>query len=130
MKTFWTNLNPEKRFISCPRHQNAGGCNFFDWCNPLMCARSKELIFGFLWIRREMEAGINTLRSRNRSAWKTWLIGFVCGVFMNGSVLRSDLGLRWEVRFLCCDVGLWVTNFVVYGFLTNFLAIKHVIILQ
>lgn len=73
MKTSWTNLNPRRKFINCPRCQDAGSgrCNFFDWYDLKMCERSNELISGLLRVRREIKTEINTLHSKSRSAWKT-----------------------------------------------------------
>lgn len=58
-KDFMDELEPRKKIFNCPQRQDVGACNFFDWCNAPMCARSKELIPGFLRVRREMEVEIS-----------------------------------------------------------------------
>ncbi|KAL0367558.1 UNVERIFIED_CONTAM: hypothetical protein Sradi_3645900 [Sesamum radiatum] len=43
MRTSWTSHNPGCRFRGCPR--DAGSyCTFFEWVDPPMCRRSKEII--------------------------------------------------------------------------------------
>ncbi|KAL0430727.1 UNVERIFIED_CONTAM: hypothetical protein Sradi_0698700 [Sesamum radiatum] len=47
VRTPWTNLNPGRHFRGCP---GDGGsyCNVFQWVDPTMCHRSKEINPGLL----------------------------------------------------------------------------------
>ncbi|KAL1805003.1 hypothetical protein ACET3Z_028071 [Daucus carota] len=45
MKTSWTEKNPGRRFISCPRRKVDGqGCKFFEWIDPELNVGVRELI--------------------------------------------------------------------------------------
>ncbi|KAK4396911.1 hypothetical protein Sango_1527700 [Sesamum angolense] len=47
VRTSWTSTNPGRRFRGCPG--NAGKyCRTFQWVDPPMCRRSKEIIPGLL----------------------------------------------------------------------------------
>ncbi|PWA59077.1 zinc finger, GRF-type [Artemisia annua] len=46
VKTSWTNINPGRRFYSCP--DVASDCPFVDWVDPPMCPRSVNIIPGLL----------------------------------------------------------------------------------
>ncbi|PWA40627.1 hypothetical protein CTI12_AA563160 [Artemisia annua] len=72
LRCSWTPRNPGRRFLTCPR---IGGteCNFFDWFDLPMCARSTEIIPGLLMSRNVLEESMNELRAANRRL-KIWLV--------------------------------------------------------
>ncbi|XP_012839459.1 PREDICTED: uncharacterized protein LOC105959844 [Erythranthe guttata] len=48
MKTSWTELNPGRRYETCQKYREIGGCNYFAWVDPPMCERSRQIIPGLL----------------------------------------------------------------------------------
>ncbi|KAL0366960.1 UNVERIFIED_CONTAM: hypothetical protein Sradi_3586100 [Sesamum radiatum] len=43
VRTSWTNANPDRRFRGCPG-EGGSYCNVFQWVDPPMCPRAKEII--------------------------------------------------------------------------------------
>ncbi|KAK6150062.1 hypothetical protein DH2020_017587 [Rehmannia glutinosa] len=48
MKTSWTDLNPGRRYMACQKFKEVGGCTFFNWIDPPMCSRARQIIPGLL----------------------------------------------------------------------------------
>ncbi|KAK4441730.1 hypothetical protein Salat_0507900 [Sesamum alatum] len=47
LRTSWTNANPRRCFRGCPGNMGSY-CGTFQWVDPPMCRRSKEVILGLL----------------------------------------------------------------------------------
>ncbi|KAI3470125.1 hypothetical protein Pfo_026788 [Paulownia fortunei] len=43
-KTSWTDFNPRRRYVACEKFWKVGGCAYFDWIDPLMCTRARQII--------------------------------------------------------------------------------------
>ncbi|PWA38768.1 zinc finger, GRF-type [Artemisia annua] len=75
IRTSWTNINPGRRFYSCP--QKDSNCPFIDWVDPPMCPRSVLIIPGLLRGRNTLEANLRQAeqdRARLRSyLYLTWI---------------------------------------------------------
>lgn len=46
LKTSWTLNNPGRRFRACPSYGTPAYCGAFQWWDPEMCSRSKQIIPG------------------------------------------------------------------------------------
>ncbi|XP_012841561.1 PREDICTED: uncharacterized protein LOC105961843 [Erythranthe guttata] len=57
VQTSWTATNPGRRFVACPE-RGVSGCRFFNWCDPEMCDRSKQIIPGLLKRINYLEAQV------------------------------------------------------------------------
>ncbi|PWA95313.1 zinc finger, GRF-type [Artemisia annua] len=65
VRTSWTNRNPGRRFYGC--------CDFIDWYDPPMCARSVSIIPGLLRARNAIQATLDDTR-REAAKMKKYLI--------------------------------------------------------
>ncbi|CAL2272723.1 unnamed protein product [Prunus armeniaca] len=61
VQTSWTDSNLGRRFLVCPLGRNKG-CYFFEWFDPEMCSRSKDIIPGLLKNRGRLEQDLAQLR--------------------------------------------------------------------
>ncbi|PIN02097.1 DNA topoisomerase [Handroanthus impetiginosus] len=68
-KTSWTDLNPGRRYSICPQYRENGGCNFFSWVDPPMCARSRQIIPGLLKRVNKLESEIARRKSKELKMW-------------------------------------------------------------
>ncbi|KAL7104001.1 hypothetical protein ACP275_08G216500 [Erythranthe tilingii] len=48
INTSWTDKNPGRRFLACANYMKVSHCNYFEWVDPEMCVRSKQIIPGLL----------------------------------------------------------------------------------
>ncbi|GER41253.1 GRF zinc finger containing protein [Striga asiatica] len=55
LQTSWTTNNPGRRYFDCAQN----GCRFWNWFDPPMCARSKEIIPGLLSKINRLQAATN-----------------------------------------------------------------------
>ncbi|PWA74397.1 zinc finger, GRF-type [Artemisia annua] len=65
VRTSWTNQNPGRRFYGC--------CDFIDWYDPPMCARSVSIIPSLLRARNAIQATLDDTR-REAAKMKKYLI--------------------------------------------------------
>ncbi|KAL0361524.1 UNVERIFIED_CONTAM: hypothetical protein Sradi_3836900 [Sesamum radiatum] len=88
VRTSWTNANPGRQFRGCP---GEGGtyCNVFQWVDPPMCRRAKEIIPGLLNKLGEKDRQLNELRQK---------------VFINQSLQRRVLLYRYVAVALLVTV--------------------------
>ncbi|KAK4397743.1 hypothetical protein Sango_1249800 [Sesamum angolense] len=64
VRTSWTNSNLDRRFQGCLG--NTGSyCGVFQWVDPPMCRRAKEIIPGLLSRRNDKERQLNEHREKN-----------------------------------------------------------------
>ncbi|KAL8523694.1 hypothetical protein ACS0TY_013600 [Phlomoides rotata] len=59
MATTWKGDDVGRRFWGCEKYHNPGYCDFFQWRDPLVCGRARQLIPGLL-------NKMNELREENR----------------------------------------------------------------
>ncbi|KAL0352272.1 UNVERIFIED_CONTAM: hypothetical protein Scaly_1615900 [Sesamum calycinum] len=64
IRTSWTNSNPGRRFRSCPG-DNGSYCGVFQWIDPPMCLRAKEIIHGLLSRLNDQEKQLNEYRQKD-----------------------------------------------------------------
>ncbi|KAL0408371.1 UNVERIFIED_CONTAM: hypothetical protein Sradi_1771500 [Sesamum radiatum] len=62
--TSWTNSNPGRRFRGC-LCDNGSYCGVFQWSDPPMCRRAKEIIPGLLTRLNEQERKLNEFREKD-----------------------------------------------------------------
>ncbi|KAG8387774.1 hypothetical protein BUALT_Bualt02G0056200 [Buddleja alternifolia] len=67
--TSWMPDNPGRRFLACKNYKK-GGCGFFSWYDPQMCARSKAIIPGLLRGRNQLESEVVKVKKENRKMKK------------------------------------------------------------
>ncbi|PWA71578.1 zinc finger, GRF-type [Artemisia annua] len=76
IRTSWTDVNPGRRFFSCPR--DVPNCGFFEWCDPPMCPRSVVIIPGLLRARNAHQQAMNGMVAQNRKLKMmlvcTWIV--------------------------------------------------------
>ncbi|XP_011099267.1 uncharacterized protein LOC105177722 [Sesamum indicum] len=63
LRTSWTILNPGRWFRGCPGDEGQY-CSTFQWVDPPMCRRSKEIILGLLNRISEYETQMKRLNAR------------------------------------------------------------------
>ncbi|KAL2238077.1 UNVERIFIED_CONTAM: hypothetical protein Sindi_0999400 [Sesamum indicum] len=63
LRTSWTTLNSGRRFCGCPGNEGQY-CDTFQWVDPPMCRRSKEIIPGLLNRISEYETRMKHLNAR------------------------------------------------------------------
>ncbi|KAG8371573.1 hypothetical protein BUALT_Bualt13G0102000 [Buddleja alternifolia] len=69
----WTDANPGRRFYGCELTPNAGGCGFFEWFDPPMCNRSRNVIPGLLRNVDRLETELRiVLKGRNEHECLWW----------------------------------------------------------
>ncbi|KAM0072366.1 putative transcription factor GRF family [Helianthus debilis subsp. tardiflorus] len=86
--TSWTDLNPGRRFYSCPK-MNPGCRRFIGWVDPPMCSRSVCIIPGLLRNKNQLEAEIARLQGKNRLKNKLivvllFILGILGLIIMSG----------------------------------------------
>ncbi|KAL0401317.1 UNVERIFIED_CONTAM: hypothetical protein Slati_4161600 [Sesamum latifolium] len=64
VRTSWTNSNPGRQFRDCPVITYVFGsyCRVFQWVDPPMCRRAKEIIPGLLSRINDQERQLNECR--------------------------------------------------------------------
>ena len=61
LATSCTENNPGRRFVGCQHFESGNSCGFFQWLDPPMCERSKQIIPGLI---RKVENLQNKLMTR------------------------------------------------------------------
>ncbi|KAG8386349.1 hypothetical protein BUALT_Bualt03G0139600 [Buddleja alternifolia] len=74
-KTSWTDLNPGRRYIICDKFWEPGECNFFEFTNPPMCERSRQIIPGLLRRVNRLEHELGEKKSQE---WWMWVVVAAC----------------------------------------------------
>ncbi|GJX27321.1 zinc finger, GRF-type containing protein [Tanacetum coccineum] len=103
IRTSWTNNHPGRRFHTCPR---LGGtsCDFFDWYDPPICARARNIIPGLLRARNQQTLVINQLEASlatmavGRQRLRMWLI--ITRVYIGNlspNITNTDLEREFSV---------------------------------
>ncbi|XP_017245521.1 uncharacterized protein LOC108217189 [Daucus carota subsp. sativus] len=96
LKTSWTDSNPGRRFWGCMRFKDnrSNACNFHQWFDPPMCARSKAIIPGLLRRIRNLEddakkneaaAGVNRPVKRKKSILVLLFVLLIVWVFVRAN---------------------------------------------
>ncbi|KAF5768846.1 putative transcription factor GRF family [Helianthus annuus] len=86
--TSWTDLNPGRRFYSCPTmNPNCG--RFIGCVDPPMCSRAVAIIPGLLRHRNQVDAELAKMREKNRLknniiTGLLILLGFVFWMYVKG----------------------------------------------
>ncbi|GJS35339.1 zinc finger, GRF-type containing protein [Tanacetum coccineum] len=75
-QTSWTDANPGRRFLGCPKIEGQR-CIYFHLLNPPMCQRAMLIIPGLLRARNRMEADIIMLVQANRNLKKYLILSWV-----------------------------------------------------
>ncbi|KAK4413675.1 hypothetical protein Salat_2780300 [Sesamum alatum] len=88
IRTSWTNENPGRRFHSC-RNYKRGGCRFFQWEAPPLCARARAIVPGLLKKIDTLEAKIEEMKQRNRKWQKIVAVLASILVFLCWAMLTS-----------------------------------------
>ncbi|GER42737.1 GRF zinc finger containing protein [Striga asiatica] len=65
VRTSWTSENPGRRFYSCKKYKDGGGCNFFAWVDGPICNRSKQVIPGLLRKSNELRQKLQQIQEEN-----------------------------------------------------------------
>ncbi|CAL8998819.1 unnamed protein product [Prunus brigantina] len=89
VQTSWTDSNPGRRFLVCPLGRNRGCC-FFEWFDPEMCSRSKDIIPGLLKNRGKLEQDLAQLRSREKLLWGFLFFSWIMLISMMVGGLRDN----------------------------------------
>uniref|UniRef100_A0A5B7ACY3 GRF-type domain-containing protein n=1 Tax=Davidia involucrata TaxID=16924 RepID=A0A5B7ACY3_DAVIN len=87
IRTSWTDLNPGRRFHGCEKSGDHSGCGFFNWYDPPICNRARQVIPGLLrsMTRLEIEVSrlqnqVSRLRAKEKRLWAflvlSWLFFF------------------------------------------------------
>ncbi|CAB4279383.1 unnamed protein product [Prunus armeniaca] len=76
IRTFWTDLNPTRRFSMCTAKA---------WFDPAMCERSKTMIPGLLKSRNKLEKSVAKERQREKV-----ILGVVGGFLV--SIYKLNFG--------------------------------------
>ncbi|CAK9149464.1 unnamed protein product [Ilex paraguariensis] len=68
VKTSWTENNPERRFYSFPNYKTVGksSCKYFDWYEPKMTDRERNIIVGFMRKTTKLENEIKYVRGKEK----------------------------------------------------------------
>ncbi|GJR58587.1 zinc finger, GRF-type containing protein [Tanacetum coccineum] len=75
-RTSWTDANPGRRFLGCPKIEGQR-CIYFHWLDPPMCQRAMLIIPGLLRARNRMEADMMVLVQANRNLKKYLILSWV-----------------------------------------------------
>ncbi|KAL0404488.1 UNVERIFIED_CONTAM: hypothetical protein Sradi_2089600 [Sesamum radiatum] len=100
VRTSWTNSNPGRRFRGCPG-DNGSYCRVFQWVDPPMCRRAKEIIPDLLSRINDQERQLNEYRQSNfkKAALESKLLTYR----LMAVVVGSDVYLRNMIpSFLRC----------------------------
>ncbi|KAL0405665.1 UNVERIFIED_CONTAM: hypothetical protein Slati_3880400 [Sesamum latifolium] len=100
VRTSWNNNNPGRRFRGCPGH---GGsyCGSFEWVDPPMCRRAREVIPELLkHINKNKEAiqQYNERLTKLLESRRSGPLYYVCVVVVHSSILENPFALayRWK----------------------------------
>nr|XP_027070246.1 uncharacterized protein LOC113695370 [Coffea arabica]XP_027103353.1 uncharacterized protein LOC113724674 [Coffea arabica] len=102
MMTSWTAMNPGRRFCRCAKYREQGGCIYWDWVDPEMCQRSKEIIPGLLRSMNKMEAELDRLKENSRKEILAFADYVITSTFRIPLAGFSVLCCR-DVNHLACE---------------------------
>ncbi|KAL9145720.1 hypothetical protein ABFS82_13G062200 [Erythranthe guttata] len=85
VQTSWTVANPGRRFITCP-NKGANSCRFYFWCDPEMCARSKQIIPGLLKKINALECQLELKKKEVKTSYARFA-GYTTAIVVGGCIL-------------------------------------------
>ncbi|GER31466.1 GRF zinc finger containing protein [Striga asiatica] len=62
-RTSWSDANPGRRYISCEKFKEKGGCTYFVWIERPLCPRACQIIPGLLRRANKFEAEAEMLQA-------------------------------------------------------------------
>ncbi|KAL7139503.1 hypothetical protein ABFS83_09G056400 [Erythranthe nasuta] len=69
MKTSWTDLNPGRRYSTCEKYRQVGGCYYFAWIDPPMCERARQIIPSLLRRINKLEEDLKKKQEMKKWLW-------------------------------------------------------------
>ncbi|GFQ08223.1 protein smg9, partial [Phtheirospermum japonicum] len=75
-RTSWTDLNPGRRYTTCNKFWEVGGCTYFSWVDSPMCARALQIIPGLLRRVNRLEADIRHKNLREKLVWVALVVSW------------------------------------------------------
>ncbi|GFQ05671.1 hypothetical protein PHJA_002711200 [Phtheirospermum japonicum] len=75
-RTSWTDLNPGRRYTTCSKFREIGGCTYFSWVDAPMCDRARHIIPGLLRRVNRLEAEVQRKNLREKLVWVALVVSW------------------------------------------------------